>query len=259
VTDHQLLAGMEQAARAAGALLVAASRPAPATTMPKFLDTFHAAESPAADLLSRHLEALLPGVAWADEFDDSPVGDTWLVDVMDGAVQYLRGLPHWCVSVTLVHAGQPVAAVLHHPELDATVRAGEAEATRDGTDLRPSVITDPGVALLATSSPPGVARDPQAVRRAGESLAAVLGVAGAVRNLGPTSWQIADVAGGRLDGFWEYGRDAGNLLGAALVARQAGAVVTDAAGAPWTAAADSIVVGAPGLHGSLLDALADIR
>jgi len=61
----------------------------------------------------------------------------------------------------------------------------------------------------------------------------MLQAAGAIRNLGPTSWQVADVTSGRLDGFWEFGRDAGNLLGTALIARQAGAVVSGADGGPW--------------------------
>lgn len=73
----------------------------------------------------------------------------------------------------------------------------------------------------------------------------------AVRNLGATSWQIADTGSGRLDAFWEYGDDTGNLLSGALVAREAGAVVTDASGRPWHEGADSFLAAAPGLHPAL--------
>ncbi|BCY09789.1 inositol monophosphatase family protein [Actinoplanes sp. L3-i22] len=96
---------------------------------------------------------------------------------------------------------------------------------------------------------------PEAVRAAGRSLSAVLLAAGAVRNLGPTSWQLADVAAGRLDGFWEYGHDDTNVLPGVLLARESGATVTDAAGAPWRVGADSIVVAGPALHAPLLAAL----
>jgi len=58
----------------------------------------------------------------------------------------------------------------------------------------------------ATSHPPFAATEPAAVRAAGTGLAAVMPRVGAIRNLGPTSWQVADVAGGRLDGFWLFGR-----------------------------------------------------
>ncbi|MEV6027721.1 inositol monophosphatase family protein [Streptomyces sp. NPDC052036] len=77
----------------------------------------------------------------------------------------------------------------------------------------------------------------------------------AVRNLGPTSWQVADTAAGRLDAFWEFDRDDANLLPGALVAREAGALVTDAAGRPWSAGSDSFLVAPPGLHGHLVEAL----
>lgn len=78
---------------------------------------------------------------------------------------------------------------------------------------------------------------------------------GAVRNLGPTSWQIADTAAGRLDAFWQFGRDHANLLPGALIAREAGAVVTDAAGGPWTSGSDSFLVAAPALHAPVQRAL----
>ena len=76
-----------------------------------------------------------------------------------------------------------------------------------------------------------------------------------MRNLGPTSWQVADVGAGRLDLFWQYGRDATNLAGAALIAREAGAVVTTAGGAPWTPSASSFLATAPALHEQTVELL----
>jgi myo-inositol-1(or 4)-monophosphatase len=128
-------------------------------------------------------------------------------------------------------------------------------ATRNGAPVEPSTKTDLAVALVATSQPPFVAKEPGDVDHASRSLRDVLRVAGAVRNFGPTSWQIADVASGRVDAFWQYGVDDGNLLGASLVAREAGAIVTDALRAPWRSGARSILVAAPGLHRRLCDVL----
>jgi myo-inositol-1(or 4)-monophosphatase len=56
-----------------------------------------------------------------------------------------------------------------------------------------------------------------------------------------------DVASGRLDGFWEFGPDAGNLIGSSLIAREAGAIVCTASGDPWTPDADSFLAAPPGL------------
>jgi myo-inositol-1(or 4)-monophosphatase len=183
-------------------------------------------------------------------------GEAWVVDAIDGAVQYLQGLPHWCVSITLVRARVPVIAVLHSAVYRETYAAiAGSGATRNGAPVGPSTKTDLAVALVATSQPPFIAKEPGDVDRASRSLGDVLLVAGAVRNLGPTSWQIADVASGRIDAFWQYGVDDGNLLGASLVAQEAGVIVTDVRGTPWRAGARSILAAAPGLHRRLCDLL----
>ena len=176
-------------------------------------------------------------------------GEAWVVDAVDGAVQYMHGLPQWCVSVALVRGGQPVAAVLHSPVAGETYAGGEGlGATLNGQPLRPSATTALEIALVATSHPPFAAAQPDAVQAAGSALTAVMPKVGAVRNLGPTSWQVADVAGGRLDAFWMFGRDPGNLLAAALIAREAGLLVTDVAGREWTARSGSFLAACPALR-----------
>ncbi|MCH0562316.1 MULTISPECIES: inositol monophosphatase [unclassified Streptomyces] len=257
----ELLTGMAAAARETGALLEAAPRPARAGTFAEFAAAFEAMEAEPAALLRRHLHRLRPGVGWADELDSLAAlpaeGELWIVDVVDGAVQFMQGLPQFCVSLALVRDGEPVAAVLHAPLLGETYAAARGlGACRDGRPVAPSVKTDPAAAVVATSQPPFPARQPAAVRRAGRSLTAVLPHVAAVRNLGPTSWQIADTAAGRLDAFWEFGRDDTNLLAGALIAREAGATVTDADGRPWGPGTDSFVAAGAGLHGRLLDVLA---
>ena len=99
---------------------------------------------------------------------------------------------------------------------------------------------------------PGSPHEPDRPSVAGS---AELGAGAAVRNLGATAWQVADVGGGRIDAFWLYGVDDVNLLGATLIAQEAGARVTDVAGQPWRAGSASIVVAAPSLHAQLLAVL----
>ncbi|MEU5690878.1 inositol monophosphatase [Actinosynnema sp. NPDC020468] len=217
------------------------------TTPPADLDDlmarFAEVDAPIAERLLDRLGGGQAGDEW------SPTADGWVVDALDGAVTYLQGLPQWCVSVTLVREGEPVLAVLHAPALGETYAAEAGRgAWRDGRVIAPSAKTDLRAAVAATSQPPALTPQPEAFARAGAALPGVLARVAAVRNLGPTSWQVADVASGRLDFFWEYGLDAGNLLGGALIAREAGAVVTTVDGRRWTAAEGSFLVAGPGLH-----------
>ncbi|MFI8189298.1 inositol monophosphatase family protein [Streptomyces sp. NPDC085946] len=261
---RNLLAALAAAAREAGAALTAVPRPAPADTPGQLAEELIALEEPAAEVLRHRLAEIRPGVPWVEGLDDDVVpvsrgGEVWIVDVVDGAVQYVQGLPQFCVSLTLVRDGEPVAAVLHAPLLGGTYLAARGHgATLDGRPVTPSGKTDPAAALVATGHPPFAARQPGAAEAAGRSLTAVLPHVGAVRSLGPASWQIADTAAGRLDAFWQFGRDGTGLLPGALIAREAGALVTDARGRHWTAGSDSVLVAAPGLHGRMLELLAGI-
>ncbi|MFF3335206.1 inositol monophosphatase family protein [Streptomyces sp. NPDC002888] len=261
MTYQDLLTTLTDTAHEVGELLLAAPRSAPAVTFDELAASFAESEAPGEAVVRRRLGALRPGAAWAEELDSLAAlpsdGEVWIVDVVDGAVQFLQGLPQFCVSLALVCEGEPVAAVLHAPLLNETYTAARGHgAARDGRPIVPSVKADLAAAVLSTSQPPFVARQPEAAEQAGRSLSAVLPHVAAVRNLGPTSWQIADTAAGRLDGFWEFGRDDTNLLPGVLVAREAGAVVTDADGGPWRAGCDSFLVAGEALHKSLLGVLA---
>ncbi|GAB3136351.1 inositol monophosphatase [Amycolatopsis stemonae] len=228
----------------------------PPASLEELGTTFSAIDDPLAADLRAALTDLRPGAGWAGEFGDLPSGEVWVVDALDGAVQLLQGLPQYCVTVTLVRDGEPELAVLHSPWLRETYAARKGEgATRNGKPIEPSRKKTLDAVVAATSQPPFVTGQPGVAQAAGRSLTAVLEEVAAVRNLGPTSWQVADVAAGRLDLFWQYGTDATNLAGAALVAREAGAVVTTADGAPWTPSAGSFLAAAPALHPLVRDVL----
>ncbi|MEV6521007.1 inositol monophosphatase [Longispora sp. NPDC051575] len=219
---------------------------------------FAALDTPVEEHLRRELTRLRPTAGWdGDEFGTAPLppGEFWVVDPVDGVVHYTHGLPYWSVSVALVRDGVPVLAVVHAPPLGRTYTAVAGHgATVDGA---PSAKTEPGAALSATSLGSDPAGDPESTRRAGLSLAAVAPHVLVVRNLGPTSVQVADVAAGRLDAFWLYGRTRDLLTGALLV-REAGGTVTDTAGRPWTDRSDSFLATAPGLHQGFVSLLSTV-
>ncbi|MFC5907946.1 inositol monophosphatase family protein [Streptacidiphilus monticola] len=259
MNDARILDAMTDAVQATGALLLGLERPKrPAADRAETERRFAALDRLALDPLRERLADVSPNAVWTDEMDTRvPArGDAWVADAMDGAVQYLQGLPHWCVSLTLVRDRQAQAVVLHNPPLGETCTAARGQgAFRNGEVLVPSAKQDLGVALLGTSHPPTVAREPEAVEAAGRSLSALLPHVGAVRNLGPTSWQIADTAAGRMDGFWQFGTDDTNLLGPALVATEAGLTVTDLDGRPWSAGARSFLAAPAPLHDLILRAV----
>ncbi|KUJ54581.1 inositol monophosphatase [Streptomyces albus subsp. albus] len=262
MSDEALLAPLTAAVRRVGADLLArfrAQSALSARTVEEFRTAFEELDGPASEVLRRELARLRPGARWTRELDpELPAsGEAWVVDAVDGAVQFLRGMPHWCVSATLVRDRVPVAAVLHAPTLGGTFTAAAGHgAHHNGAPIAPSGTVDPAMALVCTSHPLFAGRQPEAVAAAGRSLSALLPAVGAVRNLGPTCWQIAEVAAGRIDAFWQYGVDESNLLGGALIAREAGAVVTDTEGRAWTADSPGFLVAGPALHPRLSALLA---
>jgi myo-inositol-1(or 4)-monophosphatase len=255
---EDLVAPMTAAVESVAAALLGSAIPPPARTWAEFGTAFDAIDGPAAERLRTQLDSVVPGVAW---FGDTvpAAGSGWFADVTDGAVQYLQGLPHWCVTLSYVHDGRADATVIHSATRGETYLATRGGgARRNGDPIRPSDKSDLGVCIAATNQPPFITRQPAAITEAARSLEALLPVVGAVRNFGPTSWQIADTAAGRLDLFWEYGRDEENLLGAALVAEEAGLTVCDARGQDWTATSGSFLAAPKSLRDRILHVLAKV-
>ncbi|MGE7434860.1 inositol monophosphatase family protein [Kitasatospora sp. NPDC001175] len=258
-----LLPAATEAVVAVGAHLVERHRPEPAAAanLAGAMAVFNELDTPASDLLRERLTGLRPQAGWlADELATSiPVnGEWWSCDATDGAIQYLCGLSQWAVTATLIRDGEPVLAVVHSPVQGFTYTAALGGGTRlNGRTVRPQV-RELSAAVATTSQPPTVAEDPVALRRAGESLSALLPRVLAVRNLGPTSLQISQVASGHLSLFWQYGADPVNLLPGALIAREAGARVTTTGGTPWTPAADGFLAAAPSLHSDAVAVLGQV-
>lgn len=232
------------------------ARPWPGRTMAEALSALAWVEEPATAQLRERLAALRPGAGWLDGEFATEVpgeGEWWSCDTTDGAVQYLNALPHWAVTATLLRDGEPVLAVVHAPALRATYTAELGGGARlNGRAVAPPE-RDRDTCVIGTGQPPTAG--PEELRRAGQSLTAVAARVLAVRNLGPVALQLAQVGSGQLNGFWEYGRDPVNLLPGALIAREAGALVTDTEGKRWTPAADGLLAAHPRLHPALLDAL----
>ncbi len=177
-------------------------------------------------------------------------GVRWVIDPLDGTTNYLYGLPGFNVSIAAEVDGRAsVGVVLDvvRSELFSAVLGGGA--ARDGEPIRCSGVVDLALALLGT----GFSYEPEQRRRQAGVLVGVLPLVRDIRRQGAAALDLCWVACGRLDGYYEHGLAPWDLAAGALVAAEAGAVVTDLEGGP--AVAGAVVAAAPGIAPALRDLL----
>ncbi|WP_216893654.1 inositol monophosphatase family protein [Nocardia alni] len=218
-----------------------------------------AIEDSALSVLKEVLDDAHPGIGWFDEDRDGvdvPSGEWWIVDGVEGAVNFVHGLPEWGLIITLVSDGVPKLAVVSRPVDDVIYTAVEGEgAYRDGRAL--SVSRKTGLdAAIATASQAG--NSPRVHERFGRAFAVMSDRAMLVRNTVPTMFPMLDVAAGHYDLFWQYDPDLPGTVAGTLLATEAGAVVSTVSGAPWRIDSTDVLVAAPGVHAAALEALAEV-
>ena len=147
----------------------------------------------------------------------------WIVDPLDGTTNFLHGLPHFAVSIALEHKGEVVAGVIHDPVKDELFFAEKgAGAWMNEKRLRVSGRHRMIEAIFATGLPyAGRADLPETL----QDLARLLPACAGVRRWGAAALDLAYVAAGRYDGFWERGLNAWDLAAGVVIAREAGALV----------------------------------
>lgn len=248
---------MVQAADEAGLALLAsfdpASRPADRAAMYE-LGTRLEATSTA--IVREALDGVAPDVGWWDEDETGrvvPPGRWWVVDGTEGAVNHVHGLPEWGVTITLVTDGQPELTVVRQPIGDLTYTAARGQgADLNGQPLRASAKTDLAAAAVTASQ---AGNDEPTYARFASAFTAMASRALLVRNTIPTVFPLLGLAAGHYDVFWQYEPDLPGTAAGALLAAEAGAVVTDLTGASWDVNSAGILVAAPGLHASALEVL----
>lgn len=180
-------------------------------------------------------------------------GLRFLVDPLDGTTNYAHGLPHFAVNVAVADGAGLAAGATCDPlrgELFLARRGGGA--TLGGAPVRPSGCAALSEALLVTGFPYDVHVAHQEVLR---TFGAFLVRARGVRRLGSAALDLAWVACGRFDGFWEARLKPWDLAAGVLLAREAGALVTDLEGGERVLETGGVVAAAPGLHASMLEVI----
>jgi myo-inositol-1(or 4)-monophosphatase len=213
------------------------------------------------EVLRPALTAALPGSGWnTDEHGSGamPDGDWWVVDPVGGNLNAVYGMADWNIGVSLVRDGRPVLAVLHAPAVDETFTAVAGEgALLNGEPVRVSAKTDLSAALTGTGQGKP-SRDPANAERVGAAIAAMMQHALYVRASVPVGHQLTQVAAGRMDLHWQFDNLRSHIA-PVLIAREAGATVTDLDGKPWQITSDGYLAAAPGLHAAALDVLRPLR
>ncbi len=216
-------------------------------------DVVTAADKAVEALLTSGISAARPADGILGEEGASSAGTSgvrWVVDPIDGTVNYLYGIPQWAVSIGVESAGETLVGVVYDPSKDELWQAVRgAGATLNGVPLRCSTVTSLAQTLVGT----GFGYD--ARRRQVQSLLLpdLLPQVRDIRRLGAGSLDLCSVAAGRLDAYFEQGLSPWDLSAGGLIAAEAGAVVSGLRGRP--AGYDLVVASAPGVFDQLHDLL----
>jgi myo-inositol-1(or 4)-monophosphatase len=152
----------------------------------------------------------------------------WIVDPLDGTTNFLHGIPHFAISIALERDGEVVAGIVYEPTRDEMYMAEKGQgAFVNDRRLRVSGRRQLAEAVIGTGMPYRSQGDHAAYL---VTLAAVMAATSGVRRTGAGSLDLAYVAAGRFDGFWESGLKPWDIAAGILLVREAGGYVSDLAG-----------------------------
>jgi myo-inositol-1(or 4)-monophosphatase len=242
---------------AEAAALVRGARPASIETKSNPRDLVTEWDHRVEERIRTRLAELSPGVPiLGEEGGGAADGDRWLVDPIDGTVNFAHGLPLWAITVALERGGEPVVGVVDAPALGWTMWAarGGGAWTGDGERLAVSRIARLDQAMLASGFP----YDRAETRHNFAEWEALQCKAGACRRLGAASLDLALVARGQLDGYWESRLEPWDVAAGALLVAEAGGRVTGLTGGRFAAAEGAAVATNGAIHEELLAALREV-
>jgi myo-inositol-1(or 4)-monophosphatase len=186
------------------------------------------ADIAAEKIIRDDLMAARPNYGWVGEESAAEEGKDptrrWIVDPLDGTTNFLHGLPHWAVSIALEHKGEVVAGVVYDPAKDEMFYAekGQGAWLNDSQRLRVSARKVMIESIFATGIPFGGKRDlPETLKDLGRLMPTCAGV----RRWGAAALDLAYVAAGRYEGYWERGLHPWDVAAGMLIVREAGGLV----------------------------------
>lgn len=218
----------------------------------------------AEETLREELNRARPGYAFLMEESGASGSDNWawrwIVDPLDGTTNFLHGIPHWCISIGLERrlpdgSTELACGVIHAPAANETFWAEKGTgAWGNDRRLRVSARKEVKDALFATGIPfAAVTASRQAAFS--RTLAHMMPQVAGVRRFGSAALDLAWVAAGRYDGYWELGLKPWDLSAGLLIVREAGGYATDPTGGD-PRHAGNVVAANPDLHPKLMEMVA---
>ena len=173
-------------------------------------------------------------------------GLVWVVDPLDGTTNYLHGYPWWSVSIAAVLEGEIVAGTVWNVPAHRRYTAWKDGGAWTGSQrLRVSAITDPALAVIGTGFP---FKTPEDLATYLPQLDRVARATAGVRRAGSAALDLAAVAAGEFDGFWELTLAPWDKAAGIILIREAGGVITELNGSPAGPRHGGVVAGNTAMH-----------
>jgi len=215
------------------------------------------ADKRAEEIVFTELSRVRSGYSFLMEERGEVVGDDpqhrWIVDPLDGTTNFLHGIPVFAVSIALERQGQIVAGVIYNPAMDElyTAERGGGAFLNDRR-MRVAARRELSDAVLATGIPHlGRGQHGQALI----DLRNIMGEVSGIRRFGAAALDLAYVAAGRVDGFWEDNLKPWDMAAGMLMVREAGGYLSDRSGGQNMLENGSIVAGNEVIQAKLLKQL----
>lgn len=181
----------------------------------------------------------------------------WIVDPLDGTTNFLHGIPHFCISIALEQKGEITAALIYNPITDETYWAEKGRgAFLNDMKIRVSARRDMDVSLLATGIPfKGTPGHKPFIH----DLETIMGEVSGVRRFGSAALDLAYVAAGKYEGYWESNLNKWDIAAGILLVREAGGSVSTFAGKNKAYETGEVLATNTVIHGPLTRLLAKAR
>ncbi len=208
-------------------------------------------------IIHEELEKARPGYGFLLEesgvIEGSDKTHRWIVDPLDGTTNFMHGIPHFAISIALEREGTLVAGVVYNPVTDELFHGERGQGAYYGQGrLRVAGRRDLSEAVLACGTPLGDNSERDTMI---EEIKILSPQIAGLRQFGAAALDLAYVAAGRLDGFWERGLAPWDMAAGIVLVREAGGLVSDASNRNKSMETGTVIAGNGAIHTTLIKQL----